>query len=184
MARVCILLSLLVVCVVTTFQGQTTEPRPDPEMKKLSSFVGRFAYEGESMSSPLGAAGKFKGEFDVQIVLKGFFAQCTGTQKDETGEIHFVEYWGHDTANNTFYSYRYEDDDGSVYLEKFTVNGNAVAVTGSALVNGKQYATRRIENWAEDWNSATMKMEFSSDGKTWMPLFREKVIKIKPSGKG
>jgi len=97
--------------------------------------------------------------------------------------MHFVEYWGYDSTNNTFYSNRYEDDDSNVYSEKFTINGSEVAVTGSALVNGKQYVTRRMENWAKDWSGATMKMEFSSDGKTWNALLQQKFTKVKLAAK-
>jgi len=183
MKRISLLFSLLAVCMVTALYAQTAAPKPSAEMKKLNAFVGHFTYEGEGVPSPLGPARRYKGEVDVQIALKGFFAHCTGTEKDATGEMHFVEYWGYDSTNNTFYSNRYEDDDSNVYSEKFTINGSAVAVTGSALVNGKQYVTRRTENWAKDWSSATMKMEFSSDGKTWNPLLQQKFTKVKLAAK-
>lgn len=179
MQRIAVLFSLLGVWLVTALYAQTTAPKPSPEMKKLDRFVGHFTYEGESVASALGPAGRFEGEFHIQLALKGFFVQCTGTEKDATGEMHFVEYWGYDSENKTFYSNRYEDDASNVYSEKFTMNGDTVAVTGTAFVGGRQYATRRIEHWARDWSGATMVMEFSADGKTWMPLLQQKLTKVR-----
>jgi uncharacterized protein DUF1579 len=175
MKRISPLFSLLVVCFATTVQARPPTPKPHPELTKLQRFVGDWTYDGEYKPTPLGPGGKVTGEFHVRMVLKGFFAQCDGVERDAMGETRFVEIWGYDPSNKNYFSSRYEDDDGAPYLETFTNNGDTVPVTGSLIADGKRYWTRRTELWSP--NGATMKSELSADGKTWILLYEGKVTR-------
>jgi hypothetical protein len=182
MKRITILSSLLATCFVVAAQAQNATPKPDPALQKLHVIVGHWNYAGENQPGPLGPGGKYTGEFDIRMILGGFFVQCRDTEKTAMGESHSLEIWTYDPANKNFLTHGYADD-GTTFSESFTFTGHTVPVAGTLFTGGKRYLTRMTQVWNEDWTSATMKEEISADGKAWVPWFEQTMTKVKPAAK-
>jgi len=182
MKRISLLFSLLVICLVTMAQTQTTAPKPDPEVKKLHALVGRWTYDGEYKPGPLGPGGKITGVWDARMILGGFFLQEQQTEKGTEGELRNLGIEAYDPANKNFTSNWYQSD-GSVLTGTLTIKGNTVTWAGTMFAAGKQYQLREPLVLAEDSMSGTAKGEISADGKTWVPFFEGKFVKAKPAVK-
>jgi hypothetical protein len=182
MRRMNILLLLLIVCLVTTMQAQTSAPKPSPEVKKLGVFVGHWTYEGEYKESPVGSAAKVTGESHAQMILGGFFFENRWSEKGPTGEVHGLEVIKYDPTSKNYPSSEYHDD-GTAASGAYTVDGNTWAYAGKALVAGKQYMLKATLVCAANLMSFTVKGDISADGKTWSPFFEYRFAKVKPAPK-
>jgi hypothetical protein len=182
MKRTIALLFLLAFCFATAMQAQAPAPKPAPEVKKLQAVVGHWTYEGESKTGPLGPGGKFSGENDCQMILKGFFFECRWVEKWPAGEGRGREIDGYDPVNKNFSSGFYMDD-GSTFSGVLTIAGNTWTYAGKWVSAGKQYRYKGTFIVGADSTSMTGKEEISVDGQTWTPWRDTKWIKAKPAAK-
>ena len=183
MQRISVLLFLLVFCFATAMQAQAPAPKPDPEVKKLLPLVGHWTYEGEAKPGPWGPGGKFTGEQDVRWILKGFYLETRTREKGPTGESQSIEIDGYDLANKTLTFAVYTDDGETVWGVSTFSSRTTLTYSGKYVVGGKQYLIRGTEIFAPDFLSLTWKHEVSTDGKTWMPAWEAKMVKVKPAAK-
>jgi len=182
MQRISLLFSVLVVCFVTLAQAQTTAPKPDPELKKLHVFLGHWMYECDYKSGPLGPASKVNGEYTNQMILGGFFMKGQWMEKGSTGVEEAIEVFRYDPGNKNF-AYSGYINDGSTYSGTLTISGSTVSAAEKFLIGGKEYMTKVAMTFAADGMSATWNADISTDGKTWVPWFEQKMTKVKPAAK-
>jgi len=181
MRRLTILLVLLVICIETPALPQTTSPQPDPELKKLHALIGHWTYAGENKPGPLGAGGKFGGEYTAQMILGGFFMQ--GIEKEKgTGKLLALGMEAYDPANKRFASNWYYSN-GTVFSGTLTVSGNTFTWAGKLVVAGKEYLMKEAVIVSSDLMSATMSNEISVDGKQWVPSMEGKLLRVGPVAK-
>jgi hypothetical protein len=72
---------LMGLSLATAIFAQAQAPKPDPHLKQLSALAGRWTYEGEYKSGPLGPGGKITGEYTGRTILNGFFYEGRETEK-------------------------------------------------------------------------------------------------------
>ena len=180
MKRINVLISLLGVGLVTTLQAQA--PKPDPEVKKLHALVGHWTYEGEYKPGPLGPGGKITGVYDARMILGGFFLQAQETEKGAMGKTQNLEIDAYDPVNKNFVSNLYQSD-GTKFSGTLTISGNTITWAGTWVIGGKGYQFKEPLVLAGDSMSGTAKGEVSADGKTWVPLFEGKFVKVKAAAK-
>jgi hypothetical protein len=180
MKRTVVAVALISLLFASAAQAQA--PKPDPELKKLQVLVGHWTYDGEYKAGPLGPGSKITGEYTGRMVLKGFFLQGEIIEKGAMGETRSLEINAYDPVNKNFISNTYSDD-GSRFWGTVTVNGNTLTWEGKYVVAGKQFQFREPFILAPDLMSATAKGEISVDGKTWIPFFESKYIKLKSTPK-
>ena len=181
MKRISILLFLSVFGSAAAMQAQA--PKPDPELEKLSVFLGHWTYEGESKPGPWGPGGKLTGERNARWILKGFFVEFCTREKGPTGESQSIEIDGYDPANKTAtWTVYFDDGETPSGVSAFT-SGTTETWSGKFVFGGKQYLIRGTDVVAPDLQSFTEKSEFSSDGKTWMPDWEFKATKVPPAAK-
>jgi hypothetical protein len=181
MARTIALLFLLAFCSATAMQAQAPTPKPDPELKKLSVFLGHWTCEGESKTGPLGPGGKYTGEYTARMILGGFFFQARWAEKRPSGETRSLEIVGYDPVNKNLVSNGYEDG-GGTWSGAVNVSGSGYTYTGKYFLAGKQYLTRVAATFGADLMSMTRKLEISADGTTWTP-YEEKWTKVSAAAK-
>jgi hypothetical protein len=182
MRRFHILPLLLVACFATATLAQTPAPKPDPEMKKLAVLVGHWTYEGEYKPGPLGPGGKVTGTETDQEILAGFFLEGRQTEKGAMGETHTLDLYGYDPVNKNF-TFSAFTDDGSSYSGVMTISETTWTWSGKMTTAGGEVLFRGTNILAADGMSFTQKMEVSSGGKTWMPVYESKWTKAKPAPK-
>ena len=161
---------------------QAPTPKPDPELKKLSVFLGHWKRVREYKPGPLGPAGKFTIDWTTQMILGGFFIQFRWTERGAAGETHGLEIDRYDPVKQNYATSEYHDD-GSTASGAYTFNGNTCAYKGSFVVGGKQYIAKNTMVFAADLMSYTSKGEISADGKAWALWWEEKYTRDKPGPK-
>jgi len=161
---------------------QAPAPKPDPELKKLSVFLGHWKRVREFKPGPLGPGGKFTIDWTTRMILGGFFLQGRLKQKGPSGWTQALEISGYDPVNKNF-PYQSYMDDGSTFSGVLTVTQNTYLFTGKVVIAGKQYQIKAPFIPAADFASGTFQGEISVDGQTWTPWFEERFTKVKPAAK-
>jgi hypothetical protein len=164
-------------CAVA-LQSQTLAPKPGPEYKAFDVWIGNWQYEGTSMSSPLGPAGKISGKQTVRWVLNGFFVEFRSEEKGPQGNAESIELDWYDAATKT-YPYQIYMNNGDMVTATGTVRGNVYTGLGTLIHNGVKYHFRNVSTMAGDGVSLTWKGEISPDGKTWQVFNEGKATKVK-----
>jgi len=183
MKRISVLLLVLMVCFATAMQAQVQAPKPGPEVKKLSVYLGHWTYEGESKPGPWGPGGKFTGERDVRWILRGFYLETRVREKGPAGESQSIEIDGYDPVNKTFTWAVYVDNGEMASGVATFSSGTTETYSGKSVGGGKQYLIRGTDVFAPDLLSFTEKDEASTDGKTWMTVWEYKATKAQPAPK-
>jgi len=165
-------------CFLGTAYGQT--PNPAPEYRAYDVWVGVWQYEGQSLASPLGPAGKFTGKQTVRWILNGFFLEFRWDEKGPLGDLGAVELDWYD-AKTQSYPYQGFQNNGDIYSATGTVTGNVWKSTGTTTHHGTNYQTRGLSTMAADGMSVVWKNEVSSDGKTWTVFAEGKALKSTPA---
>ena len=182
MQRITLLLSLLIFCFATATQAQTTAPKPDPALKQLDGLLGHWTYTCDYKATPLGPASSASGEYTNQMILGGFFVKGQWKEKGPNGEAEGLEVFRYDSENKNFAVSGYEND-GSTYSGTATIKGTTFTNAVKFVIGGKVYESRATIVYSTDWTTADWKAEISTDGKTWVPWFEQKMTKGKPAAK-
>jgi hypothetical protein len=182
MKRFIFLVSLVVLVFAVSFWAQTTAPKPDPELKKLSALVGHWTYEGEYKAGPTGPGGNAKGDELIQWINGGFFLQDLEIEKVALGETRFALIYAYDPVSKNIVCSGLGID-GSKVTGIVKVSGNTSTLEGKYLVAGKENFAKITLVVAADLMSIAQKAEISEDGKTWAPFFEGKWTKVKPAPK-
>ena len=175
------LITLIVAtCLVGAAFGQPpSQPsKPGPEHQKLDIWVGDWQYWGEVQGSPMGPAGRVVGKMTVRHILGGLFVEFRNEETGPTGTNQYLEVDGYDPVNKR-YTWNGFSSDGSANAVTYTIDGTTVRYSGTAVVAGKQYQIRGTVVFATDFMSDVEKREYSTDGKTWAPLFEGKFTRVK-----
>jgi ketosteroid isomerase-like protein len=162
----------------TAFAQQPSQsPKPGPEYKAYDVWVGDWQYEGESVASPLGPAGKFAGKQTARWILNGWFLEFRWEEKGPLGDVGAVELDWYDTATKS-YPYQGFQNNGDMYSATGTVSGNVWKSSGNLTHQGIRYQTRGVSTFAADGMSVTWENEISADGKTWQVFGKGKATKV------
>jgi hypothetical protein len=182
MKRFSFAVGLVLLVFAGSLWAQTAAPKPDPELKKLGVMVGHWTYEGEYKASPLGPAGKAKGEEFIQWILGGFFLQDLEIEKGALGETRMALLYAYDPASKNIVGKGLMSDGGPTSgIAK--VSGNTITFEGKFVFGGKENLMRTAYIVAANLTNMTQKVEISVDGKTWTPVFDAIFTKVKPTPK-
>jgi len=177
-ASIIFILIILVLAVVS--QAQNPAPKPGPEYEKLNIWVGDWTYEVQIQANPVYYEGKYIGKSTVRPILDGYFVEFRGEDTGPAGTFHWFEVDGYDQLKKS-YTWNSFDDGGGSEKIYYTINGVNIIYSGTKLIRDKEYKMRGTVLFSPDFMSSLDKREVSADGKTWMPAFECKTIKI-PKG--
>jgi hypothetical protein len=124
-------------------QALQQPPKPDPALKHLDAFVGKWNTQGQIKESPLGPAGKIIGTDTYEWFPGGFFLVHRvdvrmGDQKNES-----IEIIGYDTLNKTYHMYSFDSQGNSIVMQAsvmgdtWTFGGESMRFTGVFSNDGK-----------------------------------------------
>lgn len=140
MKRVTLFLALCVTlfAISTKAQAPPAMPKPGPELKRLSYYVGTWKVEGEFKPFAGMPGGKFTGTEKCEWMSGGFFVTCRSEGTNPMGPEKAVSYQGYDTQEKVY------------TFHEFTNNGDAIEAKGTP--NGDTW------NWTSDSMMGTTKM--------------------------
>src|SRR5687768_9428808 len=118
-------------------------PKPDPALKLLDAFVGKWNTEGQIKESPFGPAGKLIGTDTYEWLASGFFLihrvdVRMGDQKNES-----IEMISYDASSNTYPMHSFDSQGNSIVMQAritgdtWTFTGESMRFTGAFSKDGK-----------------------------------------------
>jgi len=171
-----LLASVLLSSAALTAQEKKMEmPKPAPETKKLSFFVGDWTSEGEMKPGPWGAGGKVTGTTHCSWMSGGFFVVCHDQGSGAMGKMSGLGVMGYDGAAKT-YTWNGFNSMGENEHAMGSVDGKTWTYTNESTMNGKTMKGRytMVETSPTSYD---FKMETSEDGQTWGAMMEGKVTK-------
>ena len=182
MKRIVVAATAAAFLILGALRAQAPVPKPGPEHRKLSIWLGEWTYEGELQPTPLGPAGKYTGKTTARSTLGGFFVEWRGEETNAAGRFQWHEIDGYDAANKQYF-WKFFYGDGSVTSVTYTIDGVNVKYAGNVLVGDKQYPIRGTAVFAPDFMSNVQTQEIAVDGKTWKPCSVFRNTKTPPGAK-
>jgi hypothetical protein len=139
-------------------QASQHPPKPDPALKLLDAFVGKWNTEGQIKESPFGPAGKLIGTDTYEWLAGGFFLihrvdVRMGDQKNES-----IELISYNASSNTYPMHSF-DSQGNITVMKANVADNTWTFTGEAM--------RFTGVFSQDGKSISGKWEYLGDDSKW-----------------
>ncbi len=147
--------------VLALAQAPAGPPKPGPEHKRLASYVGKWASEGEMKESPFGPAGKFNFTENCYWFSGGFHVVCNTDGQSSMGKVKGIAIMGYDPEERA-YTYYEVNSMGEAQLSKGTVNGRVWTWTSEARMGGKPTKSR-FTLTQESADSQSYKFEMSVD---------------------
>jgi uncharacterized protein DUF1579 len=157
-------------------------PKPGPEVKKLSYFVGTWTSTGEMKENSMGMpAGKFTMTSKCEWFTGGYQVVCHDTGKSAMGNTHSMGILSYNPEDK-MYSYYGIDSMGMAEQSKGKVDGNNWVYTNDGMMAGKAYHGRYSMDTSSP-GSYTFKYETSADGQTWATMMEGKATKAGSAAK-
>jgi len=150
--------------VVKVFQS-----KPDPALKHLKPFVGKWNTVGEIQASPYGPAGKIIGTDTYEWLPGGFFLvhRVDVHMGDQTNES--IEIIGYDASTKTYPMHSF-DSQGNHLVMQAGVVGDQWTFTGGSM--------RFTGTFSEDGKSISGKWEYLEDNSKWHHWMDVRLTKI------
>jgi len=143
-------------------QAPPGPPKPGPEHKRLSYFVGKWAFEGEEKPGPFGPGGKFSGTETAEWFPGGFFVVSQSDGSGPMGTMKGRSVTGY-SAEEKAYTFHMIDNMGFEIAARGKVVGDTWTWTNDSKMGGKSYKGRFTVKEVSP-TSYTMKFELSIDG--------------------
>jgi hypothetical protein len=167
-ARAVVVLVAVVVPFLAVAEGAV--PKPGPEHRKLSKFIGNWTGEASCVDSPLGPAEKWSAKIKAEAFGGDAAVVRHADQKGSlTGDVAQLEVLTYDGAAKG-YTWYWVDSTGSyTSLAKMTLSDEGMKARWSAVAGGKTYRLRGAWKW-QGTDKLVGVVEYSEDGKSWKPL--------------
>lgn len=81
------------------------QPKPGPEVEKLSYYVGTWKGEGETKGGPFGPAGKLSSSISCEKFAGSFQVVCRGEERGPTGKRTFLNILAYDEKAKAYTEY-------------------------------------------------------------------------------
>lgn len=145
-------------------------PEPDPALKRLSVFVGKWNTEGQLRATPSNPAVKIIGTDIYEWLPGGFFLVHRVDVRMGDEEVKSVEIIGYDASSN-IYPMRYFDNKGN------SGTSQAIVRNGDWIFIGE--SERSTVTFSDNNNIITASWERLSDGSNWSPWMEVKLTRVK-----
>jgi hypothetical protein len=153
-------------------------PRPGPEHQKLAGFLGTWTSTGECAKNPFGPAEAWTANARAEWYPGGFaVVRHVEGKGSVTGSVVGMDVFAYDPMARTHTWYGI-DATGFTGLGTMSVEGEKLLVTWKAKVDGKTYTVRGTGT-GFGTDRLTFVVDFSSDGKTWLPACRYVDTRVK-----
>jgi hypothetical protein len=162
---------------VVLAQAPPPMPKPGPEHKRLTYYVGTWKGEGDAKASAFGPAGKFSFTEHNEWLPGGFFLVSHTEGKGPMGEIKGLAVMGYNTSDKV-YTYQAYNSMGMSESAKGAVAGDTWTWTAESKMGGKPMKMKFTIKETSP-TAYSFKFESSPDGKTWSTIEEGKATKTK-----
>ena len=165
----------LLLGIALSARGQTEEPKPAPELRKLDYFAGTWTAQGEIKPGPMGPGGKFTGTNRVRWMDGGFFLVTHSEFHGAMGKGAETAYMGYD-GNDKTYTYDSYNTLGEADHARGNLDGNTWTWLSETRM-GAQTMKGRLTIKVRSARAYDFKFETSPDGATWTTVLEGKDTK-------
>jgi len=164
------ILMVLYLCVVPFFIFAEEGPKPGPEVKKLSFYVGKWNETGESRAGSGEAFGKLSGHELCEWFSGGFSVVCRESTVDSNGTSDGLYILAYDGSKKLYTVYG-TDNIGTIYSGTGTLENGMWRWTAEAVSGNSKTVMRYTFNSASG-GARTMSVEVGGDNSSWSELLR------------
>jgi len=140
-------------------------PKPGPEQKTMSYFVGKWTTEGEVKPSPFGPGGKMTSRDSCEWFAGGFQIVCRGEGKSPMGSMTTLGVLAYSPAEKSFTFYGI-DSMGMSDWSKGSKDGKTWTFASRSQMGGQTIHSRYTMTETSP-TSYTFKWDTSPDGSKW-----------------
>ena len=168
-----IIFSMLI--LAATAMGQTSPPKPGPELKKLDAFAGAWDLEGYMKPSAMGSGGTMTENEKCEWMEGGFYLVCHSDYRSSMGNGVGLSVMGY-SADEKLYTYREFNSFGEFDDARGTVDGDTWTWTSEEKM-GDMNMKGRFTMKITSATSYTFTFEMSQDGTKWTNMMDGKAAK-------
>jgi hypothetical protein len=180
MKRILPAVSLMILMFVVAAHGQSSTPKPAPELKQWDVWVGSWTLSGIAKDSPTGAEYKVDWHTHGRWILGGFFAELDHIWKGNGQELHQMEILSYDSAKKIHASSGFSSDGMTWTLTATFDNGTSVENMSLKGPDGELSTCHNTWIFSSDRMAVSGTQECEQNGVRWTS-FTVKGTKDKPS---
>jgi pimeloyl-ACP methyl ester carboxylesterase len=150
-------------------QNPQQPPEPDPALRCLDVFVGKWNTEGQLRATPSSPAIKIIGTDTYEWLTGGFFLVHRVDVRMGDEEVKSVEIIGYDDSSQTYPMHSF-DNKGSYDLLQASVHDGTWIITGKSI--------RFTGAFSDDGNIIMGNWELLTDGSNWSPWMEVKLTRV------
>lgn len=150
-------------------QTPQQSPGPDPALKRLDVFVGKWNTEGQIRAAPPNPAVKISGTDIYEWLPGGFFLVHRVDVRMGDEEVKAVEIIGYDASSQTYPMHSF-DNKGNYDLLQANVHDRTWTIIGKSM--------RFTGVFSDDGNTITGHWEQLIDGSNWLPWMEVKLTRV------
>lgn len=155
---------------------RTQPATPDPALKKLNVFVGKWNTEGQQHEGLVGPAAKISAVETFEWLTGDFFLIHRFDGKVGDGETACIEITGYDPTNDSYPVHTFYNNGIATEWEYHEREG-VWTLTGGWEMEGKAMKVRCIVKFSDGGSTMTGKFEHSSHGSNWQAFWDVKATK-------
>lgn len=159
MKRILPTVSLMILMFVVAAHGQSSTPKPAPELKQADVWIGDWVFSGTRKDSPTGREYTVEWRPHCHWILGGFFLEWDSTYRGNGVELQFLEIAAYDPIKKV-YSVSGFASDGSTWALTSTLDKDTWVDT---FANG----CRNTFHFSADGMAASGMQECEQKGVRW-----------------
>jgi hypothetical protein len=153
------------------------QPKPGPEIGRLSYYLGSWRGEGEAKAGPFGPGGKLSSTTTCEWFDGGFHLVCRGEEQGPTGKRTFLNIRTYDEKTQAYTEYGISSLGETEYNTGGTIVGNTKTFAFDMNIEGKPTKLRYVEVQVSP-TLYTYEAAASTDGGPWAVIAEGKVRKV------
>jgi hypothetical protein len=165
----------LLLGIASSARGQSEEPKPAPELRRLGYFAGDWTTEGEIKPGPMGSGGQFTGTNRVRWMDGAFFLVTHSEFNGAMGKGSETAYMGYDSSDKV-YTYDSFNTLGEADHARGNVDGDTWTWQSETRMSAQTMKGRLVMKVLSA-RVYSFKFEISPDGTSWTTVLEGKTTK-------
>ena len=152
-------------------------PKPGPEHKRLSYFVGTWKAEGELKPGPMGPGGKFTSTDKCEWFEGRYSVICHSEGSMPMGQSKSIGLLGYSTEDKVYTYYGVDNSSMTMAsVPRGTLRGDTWTYTDEGTMGGKKVKSRVVIKELSP-TSYSFRMDMQGPDGKWMPMMESKNTK-------
>lgn len=157
---------------------QSSQPKPEPAVKHLEVFIGRWITEGQQYEGAVGPAAKITAVETFEWLEDDFFLIHRFDGRVGSSKAACIEIIGYNAQNRNYPTHIFYNN-GLINKWQYHESDSTWTLTGDWDMAGKSMKARCTIRFSDGGESMVGKWEHSSDGSKWQAFWDVKATKVR-----